>query len=103
MRLDAETEVAQDLGPQAIAQTDVLEPDHVPLRRAASPARANPTVPMRTLYSNGNGIGVGLPFGQFDGLAQPFSPRASWPTPLLPPPGPLGPAERRGRPWFPFR
>src|SRR5262249_31963377 len=63
MRLDAEVEVAQDLGPQAVAQTDVLEPNHVPLRRAAAP-------PMRTLYRNANSIGVGLPFGRFNGLAR---------------------------------
>ena len=32
MRLDAEREVAQDLRPQAVAQADVLESDHTPLR-----------------------------------------------------------------------
>ena len=32
MRLDAEGEVAQDLRPQAVAQADILESDHAPLR-----------------------------------------------------------------------
>src|SRR5262249_15387673 len=69
MRLDAKAEVAQDLGPQAVAQTDVLEPDHMPLRKGgAAPS------PMRTLYRNRNSIGVGLPFGRFHGLA-----RLPWP------------------------
>src|SRR5215470_13317171 len=36
MWLNTETEVTQDLRPQSVAQTDVLEPDHVPLRRAAA-------------------------------------------------------------------
>ena len=33
MRLDAEREVAQDLRPHPVAQADVLESDHTPLRQ----------------------------------------------------------------------
>jgi hypothetical protein len=31
MRIDAERKIPQDLGPEAIAQSYVLEPDHLPL------------------------------------------------------------------------
>ena len=33
MRLDAEGEVAQDLGTEPVAQAHILEPDHAVLRR----------------------------------------------------------------------
>jgi hypothetical protein len=33
MRVDAEREIAQDLGAQPVAQADVLESDHSPLRQ----------------------------------------------------------------------
>ena len=41
MRVDAEGEVAQDLGTEAVAQSHVLESDHVPL-----PPRTPPRLPL---------------------------------------------------------
>jgi predicted Zn finger-like uncharacterized protein len=51
MRLDAEAEITQDLRPQPVAQADVFEPDHVPLRRTA---RGAPSIrpPIPSLYSS---------------------------------------------------
>src|SRR5262245_38785190 len=57
MWLNTETEVTQDLRPQPVAQTDVLEPNHVPLRRAAANTHS-PSAPESTLYSNAHRVGV---------------------------------------------
>ena len=35
MRIDAKRKIPQDLGPDAIAQSYVLEPDHLPLPKSA--------------------------------------------------------------------
>ena len=38
MRIDAERMIPQDLGPEAIAQSYVLEPDHLPLPKKRAPS-----------------------------------------------------------------
>src|SRR5262249_21067657 len=38
MRIDAKRKIPQDLGPDAIAQSYVLEPDHLPLPKERAPS-----------------------------------------------------------------
>jgi len=38
MRIDAERKIPQDLGPEAIAQSYVLEPDQLPLPKKRAPS-----------------------------------------------------------------
>ena len=45
MRVDAEGNVAQDLGTHAVAQADILEPDHVPLPPRTPPRLLLPSPP----------------------------------------------------------
>ena len=53
MRVDAKAEVAQDLGADPVAQTDMLESNHVPLRRRAAPGlAAGPPAFIPALYSS---------------------------------------------------
>jgi hypothetical protein len=60
---------------------------------------------MRTLYCNGNCIGVGLPFGHFNGVVQPFFAAALLAATLFTAAllaATWAPAPPGG-PWFPFR
>src|SRR5262245_59551445 len=75
MRLDTETEVTQNLRSQPVAQTNVFEPDHVPLRRAAANAhqpispRVSPYIAMLPAWES-------TTFGQI-GRPQPLCRRAT--------------------------
>src|SRR6266568_2944269 len=68
MWLNTETEVTQDLRSQSVAQTDVLEPDHVPLRRAAANVQ-RPVSPRVDPYIATPTALESTAFGQCDGLA----------------------------------
>ena len=45
MRIDAEGEVAQDLRPQSVAQTHILESNQARLRRPPRLSRGGPLLP----------------------------------------------------------
>src|SRR5215470_12994197 len=78
MGLNTEVEVTQDLRTQPVTQTDILEPDHVPLRRAAANARPAHQPPSQPLYSNAHCVGVDQTFSQCDRLVSaPFAAQRS--------------------------
>src|SRR6266508_2975832 len=78
MWLNTETEVTQDLRTQSVAQTDVLEPDHVPLRRAAGNVH-RPVSPRVNSYIATPTALESTTFGQRDRLAPaPFAGATSW-------------------------
>src|SRR6185369_10561452 len=79
MGLNTETEVTQDFRPQPVAQTNVLEPNHVSLRRAAANTQS-PSAPESTLYSNAHRVGVDDLLGPMRPCACPHLPRSHEPS-----------------------